>query len=99
MRKTTTAVLLALLFIVPIAFAAGDVSAITAPLNRIYDLAKAIVSVVAVIAITIAGARFMFSGDDIKQREASKTMVGYCVIGLVVVWIAPLMVNYLTAPI
>ncbi len=99
MRKTTAAMLLALLFLVPIAFAEGDISTITAPLDKIYDLVKAIVSVVAVIAITIAGARFMFSGDDIKQREASKTMVGYCVIGLVVVWIAPLMVNYLTAPI
>ena len=99
MREKIVVTLLALLFVVPVAFAAGDVSRITAPLDKIYDLVKSIVSVVAVIAITIAGARFMFSGDNIQQREASKTMVGYCVIGLVLVWVAPLMVNYLTAPI
>ena len=99
MREKIVVTLLALLFVVPVAFAAGDVSSITAPLDKIYDLVKSIVSVVAVIAITIAGARFMFSGDNIQQREASKTMVGYCVIGLVLVWVAPLMVNYLTAPI
>ena len=84
---------------VPVAFAAGDVEAITEPLNRIYDLLKGVVSVVAVIAITVAGARFMFSGDNIQQREASKAMVGYCIMGLVVIWVAPVLVNYLTAPI
>ena len=98
MGKKIASLLLAQLFVAQGAFAATDVSAITAPLNKIYDLLKAIVSVVAVIAITVAGARFMFSGDNIQQREASKSMVGYCIAGLVMVWIAPLMVGYLTAP-
>ena len=99
MNKKLTILFLALLLVLPIAFAEGDVTAITEPLTRIYDLLKGVVSVIAVIALTVAGARFMFSSDNIQQREASKTMVGYCIIGLVVIWIAPVMVSYLTAPI
>ena len=98
MKKKIYLLLLALLFVAQTAFAEGDVAAITEPLDRIYTLLKSIISVVAVIAITIAGARFMFSGDNIQQREASKNMVGYCIAGLVVVWVAPLLVSYLTAP-
>jgi type IV secretory pathway VirB2 component (pilin) len=97
--KKLVIVLVVLLALVPLVFAQADIDAITAPLTRIYDLLKSVVSVIAVIAITVAGARFMFSGDNIQQREASKAMVGYCVMGLVVVWVAPLMVNYLTAPV
>jgi type IV secretory pathway VirB2 component (pilin) len=98
LNKKLVVVLLVLLALTPLAFAQADIDAITTPLTRIYDLLKSVVSVIAVIAITIAGARFMFSGDNIQQREASKAMVGYCIMGLVVIWVAPLMVNYLTAP-
>ncbi len=97
MRKSI-ALAMVLLLAAPIAFAEGEVGDITAPLDKIYDLIKSIVSVVAVIAITVAGAKFMFSGDNIQAREGAKTMISYCVIGLVVVWIAPTLVSYLTSP-
>jgi len=89
------------LFFVPFVFAseASDIAAITAPLNKIYDLVKIAISTIALLAITFAGARFMFSGDNIQAREGSKAMISYAVIGLVIVWIAPLMVNFLTSPI
>lgn len=98
MRKEIALVFLTLLLLVPLAFAEAEVGEITEPLNRIYDLLKAVVSVIAVIAITVAGVRFMFSSDNIQQREASKAMVGYCIMGLVLIWVAPLMVSYLTSP-
>ena len=87
-------------FLVPFVFAqaSGDIGQITAPLNKIYDLAKAVVSVVALLALTYAGARFMFSGDDLKSRENAKGIVTYALAGLVLVWVAPLLVNFLTAP-
>lgn len=81
-----------------VAAESADVSAITAPLNKIYDLVKAVISVVAVLAITFAGAKFMFSGDNIQAREGAKSMLGYAIAGLVIIWIAPLLVNFLTAP-
>ena len=99
-NKKIVLVLLALLFFAQVALAAeGEIEEITAPLTRIYDLVKAVISVVAILAITFAGVKFMFSGDNIQAREGAKSMVGYCVAGLVIVWVAPLLVGYLTAPI
>jgi len=95
MNKKFSCVLVALVLFVPVVFAA-EVSEITAPLNKIYDLVKAIISVVAVLALTFAGVQFMFSGDNIQSREGAKSMVSYAVVGLVIVWVAPLLVNYLT---
>lgn len=87
-----------LLLVSQVAFAA-TVSDITAPITRIYDLIKGIVAVIGIIAITIAGAMYMFSGSNIQQRENAKSMVSYAIVGLVLVWVAPLIVGYLTAPI
>jgi len=78
---------------------AATVNDITAPITRIYDLIKGIVAVIGIIAITIAGAMYMFSGSNIQNRENAKSMVSYAIIGLVLVWVAPLVVGYLTAPI
>lgn len=77
--------------------AAVTVQEITAPINKIYDLIKGVVSILGIIAITVAGAMYMFSGDNIEKRENAKSMVSYAVIGLVLVWVAPLVVNYLNA--
>ncbi|MDO8428335.1 MAG: pilin [Candidatus Diapherotrites archaeon] len=74
-----------------------SVSAITEPLNRIYDLVKAIVSILAVIVITFAGVKFMFSGDNLQAREGAKQMLSYAIIGMAVVWVAPALVSYLNA--
>lgn len=76
----------------------GNITTITEPVNRIYDLVKAVVSILGIIAITIAGAHYMFSGSNIQTRESAKSMASYAVVGLVLVWIAPLVVTYLTAP-
>lgn len=97
MRKCL-ALISVFLFLFPLVFAQGDVSAITEPLNKIYDLVKALVSIVGVLALTFAGVRFMFSGDNIQAREGAKNMMGYAVVGLVIVWIAPVLVQYLSAP-
>ena len=87
----------ALLMFLPFAHAATDISQITEPINKIYDLVKTVISVVAVLAITFAGAKFMFSGDNIQAREGAKSTLGYAIVGLVVVWVAPLIVGFLTA--
>ena len=73
------------------------VNDITAPITKIYDLVKGAVSILGIIALTIAGGIYMFSGNNIQTRESAKSMVSYAVVGLVLVWIAPLVVNYLTA--
>lgn len=78
----------------------ADVSTadITAPLNKIYDLVKAGVTIVALIMLTVSGFKYMTSGDNPMARDGAKQSVVYIVAGLVIVWVAPLMVGYLTAP-
>jgi FtsH-binding integral membrane protein len=76
----------------------SEVEKIKEPITKIYDLMKAIISVLGVIAITAAGAMYMLSGNNIQTRENAKSMVSYAIIGLVLVWVAPLIVNYLTSP-
>ncbi len=85
-----------LLLVAQIGFAA-EIKDITAPIDKIYDLAKGIISILGILAITGAGAMYMFSGSNIQSRENAKSMVTYAIVGLVLVWIAPLIVNYLTA--
>ena len=96
--KKSFIVLIVLLLISQMVFAA-TVADITAPITRIYDLIKGIISVLGIIAITIAGAMYMFSGSNIQNRENAKNMGSYAVIGLLLVWVAPLIVGYLTAPV
>ncbi|MEM4256738.1 MAG: pilin [Candidatus Diapherotrites archaeon] len=92
-------VLLCLVLFTNLVFAEtnSDIEKIKEPINKIYDLMKSIISLVGIIAITTAGALYMLSGSNIQQRENAKSMVGYAVIGLVLVWIAPTLVQYLTA--
>jgi RsiW-degrading membrane proteinase PrsW (M82 family) len=95
--KKSLLMLSVLLLVSQVAFAAS-VSDVTAPITKIYDLIKGVVSVVGIIAITIAGAMYMFSGSNIQNRENAKNMVSYAIVGLVLVWVAPVLVGYLTAP-
>jgi len=85
-------------FFVPVVHAAdADLDKIKEPLDRVYSVIQTIVSVVGVIVITFAGFRFMSSGDNIQSRESAKHMLSFAVIGLMIVWIAPYLVNYIIA--
>ncbi len=97
MKKIVTIFLV--LFLLQTVFAqATSVDDIVQPVTKIYDLIKAVVSVLGIIAITVSGAYYMFSGSNIQARENAKSMVSYAAVGLVLVWVAPLVVAYLTAP-
>jgi len=98
-KKLFGVLFFSLLMFIPMVFAQdADIAQITEPLNKIYDLVKGVISIVAVLAITFAGAKFMFSGDNPQARDNSKGIVTYAIVGLVLVWIAPSLVNFLTAP-
>ncbi|MFH0970155.1 MAG: pilin [Candidatus Diapherotrites archaeon] len=98
MRKIIPVVVMLLLFSGLVFAQNASVTDITAPIDKIYELIKSVVSILGIIAITAAGAWYMFSGNNIQSRENAKSMVSYSIVGLVLVWVAPLIVNYLTAP-
>ncbi len=65
------------------------------PVMKIYNFIKYAASVLAVVFLVIAGVTFIMAGNDQAKREQAKTMATYIVIGLIIIWVAPLIVGYL----
>ena len=66
------------------------------PVMKVYNLIKYIASVIAVIVLLFAGITYIMSGSEPAKREKAKNMAMYVVIGLFVIWAAPLIVNFIT---
>ncbi len=66
---------------------------ILAPVMKIYNFIKYIASIIAGIALLWAGVTYMMSGSDPKKREDAKNIATYVVIGLIIIWGAPLIVQ------
>ncbi|MEM4260553.1 MAG: pilin [Candidatus Woesearchaeota archaeon] len=69
---------------------------ILAPVMKIYDFIKYAATVLAVLGLVFAGISFMLSGSDTGKRQSAKNMALYIVNGLIIIWVAPLIVGYLT---
>ena len=65
------------------------------PVMKIYNFVKYSATVLAVLFLIFAGVTFITSGNDQAKREKAKMMATYIVIGLIVIWVAPLIVGYL----
>jgi type IV secretory pathway VirB2 component (pilin) len=77
---------------------ASDISTfndILSPLTKIYNFVKYAATVLAVLYLVFAGVSFIMASNDPRQRELTKSMASYVLVGLIVVWAAPMMVNYL----
>ncbi len=88
--------LLGMMLLTPIAFADSTFDDILKPVVKIYDFAKYAASIIAMIFLLFAGITYMTSGGDTQKREQAKNMVAYVVIGLIVIWAAPYLVDLLT---
>jgi len=65
------------------------------PVMKVYNFIKYAATVVAVVVLLFAGINYIVSGSDPRSRENSKNMAMYVVIGLFVIWAAPLIVNFI----
>lgn len=65
------------------------------PVIKIYNMIKYIATAIATLVLLLAGINYMMSGSDPKKRDNSKAMATYVVIGLVVIWAAPLVVGFI----
>lgn len=68
---------------------------ILAPVLKIYNLVKYIATAIAGIVFLLAGVNYIMSGSDPKKRENAKSMAMYVLIGLIVIWAAPLVVKFI----
>ena len=67
------------------------------PVSKIYNLVKYLATTLAMMVLMFAGISYMVSGSDPRKREQSKNMAMYVIIGLVVIWASPLVVEFLVA--
>jgi len=70
-----------------------DFEEIMKPLQTIYDLAKYTATVIAGLVMLFAGITYISSGSNPGKREKAKNMVMYVIIGLIVIWAAPFVVD------
>ncbi len=70
-------------------------NSILAPVMKIYNLVKYTATGIAALVLLLAGVSYMVSGSDPKKRDNAKSMAMYVVIGLVIIWAAPLVVNFI----
>ena len=67
------------------------------PVMKIYSLVKYVASAIAAVVLLFSGISYMTSGADPKKRENAKNMAMYVIIGLLVIWAAPLVVQLIVS--
>jgi len=70
---------------------------ILSPVMMIYNFIKYGATGIAGIMLLFSGINYMTSGSDVKKRDNAKHMATYVIIGLVVIWAAPFIVNLFVA--
>ncbi len=84
----------------PIPPSSGDTAAfdqILQPVWKVYNFVKYIATAIAAIFLVFAGIMYMTSGSDMMKRENAKHTIGYVVVGLIVIWAAPYIVQLFAA--
>jgi len=96
--------ILILLLVLPLTLAVdmGSISSsdratfneILQPIMKIYNLVKYTATVIACVMMVFAGITYITGGSDPRRRETAKQMVMYVLIGLAIIWGAPLIVSF-----
>ena len=76
-----------------VAASEADFEEILAPLTTIYNLVKYAATIIAGLVMLFAGVTYISSGSDPGKREKAKNMVMYVIVGLIVIWAAPFVVD------
>ena len=69
---------------------------ILAPVIKVYNFVKYSASVLALLFLVFAAISMFMNTDNPMEKDKAKSKIMYIVIGLIIIWIAPLAVNYLT---
>ena len=106
MKKILAPIVFLLLLALPIVLAAPNFNTpldpndqqaldqILDPVMRIYTAVKYVATVIGVLMMVFAGISFMTAGAEIVKKERAKIMAVGVIIGLIVIWVAPLVVQY-----
>ena len=75
----------------------GTFDQILQPVWKVYSFVKYIATAIAAIFLVFAGITYMTSGSDMMKRENAKHMIAYVIVGLIVIWAAPFVVQLFAA--
>jgi len=67
------------------------------PVWKIYGFIKYVATAIAAIFLVFAGITFMTSGNDIGKRDSAKNTIAFVVLGMLVIWAAPFVVQLLAS--
>lgn len=67
------------------------------PVQKIYNFVKYIASAIALLFLLYGGISYMTAGSDPRQKDNAKNIITYVVIGLLIIWAAPLIVGLLVS--
>ena len=67
---------------------------ILSPVMKIYNLVKYAATIIAALFLLLSGINYMSSGSDMLKRDKAKNMAGYVIVGLVIIWATPYLVNF-----
>ncbi len=65
------------------------------PVMKIFNFIKYAATVAGVLMLVFAGITFITSGGDMVKKERAKNMAIGVIIGLIVIWVAPLVVRFI----
>lgn len=71
----------------------ADFEEILHPITTIYNLVKYAATVIAGLMMLFSGITYISSGSDPGKREKAKNMMMYVIVGLIVIWAAPFVVD------
>ena len=81
------------LTIVQVSAANSQYDEILQPVQNVYDFVKYAVTVIDGLVLIFAGYTFITANNDHKKKESAKNMIMYVIIGLAIIWAAPLIVK------
>ena len=105
--KLAVVLFVLLLLAIPIVLGAADfnqdltaqeqetLNEILRPVMKVYNFIKYAASVIGVLMLVFAGITVVTSGGDTGKKEKAKNMAAGVVFGLILIWVAPLIVRYL----
>ncbi len=68
---------------------------ILTPVMKVYNFVKYSATVIAVLFLVFVGFQFMTAGNEQRKRDDAKTMGGYIIVSLFIIWVAPIVINYI----
>ncbi len=81
----------------PTAEEEASFDSILEPVMKVYRFIKYAATVIGVLMLIFAGISFVTSGGDQAQKERAKNTATGVVVGLILIWVAPLIVEYLVS--